>query len=99
MGRFSFAALVAFFMLASGPVHAVEATPIHPEQSGSILAQLETYRVAAGRTCKSVSTCREAVELWCSGYRRADRDGDGIPCETVCHSKAEVDRIRAEIGC
>jgi hypothetical protein len=35
-------------------------------------------------TCKSVSTCEEAVELWCGGYSRADGDGDGIPCENVC---------------
>jgi len=36
-------------------------------------------RLAAGRTCKQVASCAEAVELWCSGYRRADADNDGIP--------------------
>jgi hypothetical protein len=51
------------------------------------------------RTCKQVNSCEEAVELWCGGYRRADGDGDGIPCENVCHSKEQVDQIRAEIGC
>ncbi|TKT83056.1 excalibur calcium-binding domain-containing protein [Aquamicrobium sp. LC103] len=51
------------------------------------------------RSCKQVSSCEEAVELWCGGYRRADGDGDGIPCENVCSSKEEVDRIREEIGC
>lgn len=56
-------------------------------------------RLAAGRTCKQVASCAEAVELWCSGYRRADADGDGIPCENICHSRAEVDGIRAVIGC
>jgi hypothetical protein len=50
-------------------------------------------------SCKQVSTCEEAVELWCSGYRRADADDDGIPCENVCRSKEEVDQIRAQIGC
>ena len=55
--------------------------------------------VAARRTCKSVYSCREAVLLWCGGYRRADGDGDGIPCENVCSSRREVDEIRAEIGC
>ncbi len=54
---------------------------------------------AAGRTCKQVSSCREAVELWCSGYTRADGDHDGIPCENVCHSLGEVEKIRREIGC
>lgn len=53
----------------------------------------------ARRTCKSVFTCRDAVILWCSGYRRADADNDGIPCENVCRSRAEVDEIRREIGC
>ncbi len=51
------------------------------------------------RSCKDVKSCEEAVELWCGGYRRADGDGDGIPCENVCSTKAEVDRIREEIGC
>ena len=51
------------------------------------------------RTCKQVSSCEEAVERWCSGYRRADADNDGIPCENVCRSKEQVDEIRADIGC
>lgn len=55
--------------------------------------------VQRARTCKQVSSCREAVELWCSGYSRADGDRDGIPCENVCHSREEVEEIRAEIGC
>ena len=53
----------------------------------------------AARTCNQVSSCEEAVRLWCGGYRRADGDGDGIPCENVCRTKEEVDRIRATIGC
>ncbi len=98
MKRISLAALAAIITLASGPAGAIEATMFAPERT-SLVEQMESYQVAAGRTCKSVSSCREAVELWCSGYSRADGDGDGIPCETVCHSKAEVDRIKAEIGC
>lgn len=50
-------------------------------------------------TCKQVSSCEEAVEIWCNGYRRADGDGDGIPCEDVCHSTEQVDGIRAQQGC
>lgn len=50
-------------------------------------------------TCKSASTCYDAVVLWCGGYYGADRDQDGIPCETVCSSRAEVQAIEAEIGC
>ncbi|MBP0615876.1 excalibur calcium-binding domain-containing protein [Jiella mangrovi] len=62
------------------------------QNSGGLLAQ-------GRRTCKSVSTCEEAVRLWCGGYSRADGDKDGIPCETVCSTKQEVDEIRARIGC
>lgn len=52
-----------------------------------------------GRSCRAVSTCREAVVLWCGGYSRADADDDGIPCENVCRSRAQVDAIKDEIGC
>ena len=51
------------------------------------------------KTCKQVHSCEEAVELWCGGYRRADRDGDGIPCENICYTKEQVDEIRRRIGC
>lgn len=51
------------------------------------------------RTCKQVSSCAEAVELWCNGYRRADADNDGIPCENVCPSKELVDQLRDRLGC
>ncbi len=55
--------------------------------------------LVAGRTCKQVSNCEEAVELWCGGYRRADADSDGIPCENVCRSVDQVNEIRQSIGC
>lgn len=54
---------------------------------------------AAGTSCKTVSTCEEAVRLWCGGYSRADADKDGIPCENVCHSLKQVQEIRERIGC
>lgn len=57
------------------------------------------WLMARGGTCKSVSTCEEAVDLWCGGYSRADGDGDGIPCENVCRSKSQVDAIKQRIGC
>lgn len=50
-------------------------------------------------TCKQVSSCEDAVILWCGGYRRADADHDGIPCENVCSSLDEVEAIRQQIGC
>ncbi|MBU2328665.1 MAG: excalibur calcium-binding domain-containing protein [Alphaproteobacteria bacterium] len=54
---------------------------------------------SAARTCKQVSTCEDAVILWCNGYRRADGDGDGIPCENVCSTREQVNEIRRVIGC
>lgn len=51
------------------------------------------------RNCKQVSSCAEAVELWCNGNRRADADNDGIPCENVRPSKELVDQLRDRIGC
>lgn len=50
-------------------------------------------------TCKQVSSCEEAVQIWCNGYRRADGDSDGIPCENVCHTREQVDQIRQQQGC
>lgn len=55
--------------------------------------------ILARRTCGDARSCREAVIMWCNGYRRADGDGDGIPCERVCRSRAQVNEIRREIGC
>jgi len=53
----------------------------------------------ARRSCKQVADCEEAVRIWCDGYRRADGDGDGIPCENVCRSLEEVNAIRQAIDC
>lgn len=57
------------------------------------------WQFAQRRSCKAVFTCEEAVIMWCNGYRRADGDGDGIPCENVCGSLRQVNQIRAAIGC
>ncbi|MCW7543443.1 excalibur calcium-binding domain-containing protein [Aurantimonas litoralis] len=55
---------------------------------------------AHAATCKSYRSCREAVIAWCAGqHPRADGDNDGIPCENVCRSRADVVAIMAEIGC
>jgi hypothetical protein len=54
---------------------------------------------AEAKTCKEVASCEEAVAIWCAGYRRADADKDGIPCENVCHSRKDVEDIQSRIGC
>lgn len=50
-------------------------------------------------TCKRARSCEEAVERWCGGYRAADRDRDGIPCENVCHSLAQVEQAKKRGAC
>lgn len=75
-----------------GLMLAVALPPVAAAEEEMTLAQ-------TGRSCKQVSSCEEAVRIWCEGYRRADGDGDGIPCENVCSSIEEVERIRADIGC
>ncbi|WP_245410643.1 hypothetical protein [Notoacmeibacter marinus] len=55
---------------------------------------------ALAARCTDYANCRQAVENWCAGrHARADGDNDGIPCENVCTSRAEVQAIMAEIGC
>lgn len=94
------ATLVLTTALVAAAVPQVSATAIYgfspatEGANGSAAGQ-----IAAKRSCKAVSSCREAVQMWCDGYKRADADHDGIPCENICHSKKEVDAIRAEIGC
>lgn len=61
--------------------------------------ELPQLLTRAAQSCKAMRSCREAVQAWCNGYKGADRDDDGIPCENVCKSKAQVDKIKVEIGC
>ncbi len=67
--------------------------------NASAMSRDETEIAAARKTCKMIYSCEEAVELWCGGYRRADGDNDGIPCENVCSTRREVEEIRSRIGC
>ncbi len=54
---------------------------------------------AHAKTCKTMTSCEEAVIAWCGGDTRRDGDNDGIPCENLCPSEEVVDRIREKIGC
>lgn len=55
---------------------------------------------AFAAACKNYSTCEQAVKNWCAGnHPRADGDNDGIPCENVCGSLAEVEKIKKKINC
>lgn len=65
----------------------------------SAILNVASETQAQTRSCSAASSCAEAVELWCSGYTRADRDKDGIPCESLCGGKAQVDEILAGRSC
>jgi hypothetical protein len=55
---------------------------------------------AQAARCTDYTSCRQAVVAWCAGdHPRADGDDDGIPCENLCSTRAEVVAIMAEIGC
>lgn len=64
-----------------------------------IILERPPLTILARMTCKQAGSCEEAVAMWCGGYSRADGDGDGIPCENVCHSVEQVEAIKASQGC
>ena len=63
------------------------------------MTQSDVPFVLVRASCKQVSSCEEAVAIWCNGYSRADGDSDGIPCENVCHSVEQVEEIKSQQGC
>jgi hypothetical protein len=89
--------IVLLGIFAAGPGTAAPSVGDTAPRSGNPAGAIVT--VQGRRSCKAVSSCREAVIMWCSGYSRADADGDGIPCENICRSKSQVDAIKDEIGC
>ncbi len=98
MGKLKVLVLTA--LLTTSSLGAASSLGVYKEGANS--GSVERFRevlLAQRRSCQAVSTCQEAVEMWCGGYRRADADGDGIPCENVCRSKSQVDKIKEEIGC
>ena len=66
---------------------------------------LLAQRYSCGRTCGAVQSCKEAVYQWCvCGYRRADGDNDGVPCEKHCGQSTtanlkQVKSYKEELGC
>ena len=92
--------VVAFALAATAQAAAAVPSASPPATTVSPRSADDAFPLLAQRwTCRMARSCREAVIRWCGGYRRADGDGDGIPCENVCRSRREVDAIRREIGC
>ena len=92
-------ALAAILTLVGMPAGAANSAPAEAPAPLADASDLRGLLFAQRRSCKAVSSCEEAVRMWRGGYRRADGDNDGIPCENVCSTKQEVDAIRARIGC
>jgi endonuclease YncB( thermonuclease family) len=67
--------------------------------AGVAPASESSEATTSATSCKSAHTCRDAVILWCSGYSRADNDGDGIPCENVCKTMEQVETLKKGAGC
>lgn len=93
--------------LAQSPSHAQSGDQGGGQGSGQGVADdfRRTLQCPTRKYCTRVSTCREAVHLWCAcGYEGADRDSDGVPCESLCGQSEpavleRVARIRASLGC
>lgn len=86
---------LVFLLITTSSVMPALADRLRPAIPYSPIPKAEPARL----TCKQASSCQEAVILWCGGYYGADRDHDGIPCETVCSTREEVEEIEQEIGC
>ena len=45
-------------------------------------------RPASTQTCSSFRSCEEAMRSLRNGNTRLDRDGDGVPCESLCRGSS-----------
>jgi hypothetical protein len=55
-----------------------------PLAAGVLAAGVLAAPPVQEQTCRQFRTCADAVKALEAGNRRLDRDGDGIPCETLC---------------
>jgi hypothetical protein len=95
--RFSALALAGLMVLDTvGSAGAIGSFNQGPSMS---VERVKEILMAQRRSCQTVSTCEEAVQMWCGGYSRADGDNDGVPCENVCRSLSQVQAIKTKIGC
>lgn len=61
-----------------------ERTPV--EAPARIAAAGVDFQCGAKRTCGQMASCAEArFHLTQCGLSRLDKDGDGVPCESLCH--------------
>jgi len=64
----------------------------------SLFILLLTPSISNAKSCKKYKSCYEVISDYPDGYfGRKDRDKDGIPCENVCHSKKQVQKLLNKI--
>ena len=96
--RFNAPALAGLILL--GSIENVGAIgSLNPGTPSMSVQRVKKILMAQRRSCQTVRTCEEAVQMWCGGYSRADGDHDGVPCENVCRSISQVETIKSRIGC
>jgi hypothetical protein len=57
-----------------------------------LAATLLVTTVANAQTCKTFTSCEQAVRSYQSGNSKLDRDKDGVPCESLCGKNGEMMR-------
>lgn len=82
LGALSIAAVCVSFPSSALPTGAgLERAPMP-----RLVRIASAYSCSARKTCKKIASCEEAY--WylatCSWGGKLDRDGDGVPCETIC---------------
>lgn len=77
-------ALASALMVSAAALAKEASTAKTPAQD----AQSTDSRCGDKRSCKDMSSCSEArYYLQQCGAKNLDRDGDGIPCESLCKPK------------
>lgn len=69
--------IILVIALTADPPRRIDSTP-HPYRTAQPDPDLDCGNCAAMRDCDHAYECLRA------GHARLDRDGDGIPCESIC---------------
>ena len=81
MGRMRGAAVAALFVLVAGPAAAQQGREQMPPRP----VPGQAWRCGEKTYCTQMTSCEEAMfHYQRCGLARLDRDGDGVPCETLC---------------
>lgn len=82
--------LFLFFSLSSYAKVTTVSNPFEIQNNRSLDQHLKinkqklSYCGNLPRTCKQMSSCKQAKQAFECGNFRLDRDKDGVPCEKLC---------------